>query len=118
MSRLIIPYNFFILIFCVGTALLMFASSHRVDTGFLIANTSSLVVFPLTAYFLNRVYSEGKQPVLTITLLVLTACILLYYIRDFMFNSVDGISTIILFPLVVLLLSILFIVNIFLKSKA
>lgn len=118
MSRLIIPYNVLIVVFCIGTTLLLLSSPHHVDTGFLIANTASLIIFPLTAYFLHKVYSKNKHPVLTITLLVLTACILLYYIRDFLFNSIDGISTIILFPFTVLLLTILFIVNIFMKRKA
>jgi hypothetical protein len=118
MNRLIIPYNVLIVVFCIGTTLLLLSSPHHVDTDFLIVNTASLIIFPLTAYFLNKVYSKNKQRVLAITLLVLTGCILLYYIKDFLFNNADGISMIIVFPLAILLLTILFIVNISMKRKA
>jgi SNF family Na+-dependent transporter len=117
MSRLIIPYNVLLVVFCVGTTLLLLSSPHHVDTDFLIVNTASLVIFPLTAYFLNKTYSSNRKSGLTITLLLLTSCILFYYIRDFLFDSVDGISTIILLPFTVLFLTILFVVNIFIRRK-
>jgi len=118
MSRLIIPYNVLIVIFCIGTTLLLLSSPHHVNTDFLIVNTASLIIFPATAYSLNKTYSNNKRSALTITLLALTAGVLLYYIGDFLFNNVDGISMIILIPLAVLLLTILFIVNVFSKRKA
>ena len=118
MGRLIIPYNVLIVVFCVGTTLLLLSSPHHVDTDFLIVNTASLIIFPSTAYFLNKTYSNNKHSALTIILLVLTVGVLLYYIKDFLLNSDEGISTITLFPLVVLLLTILFIANIFMRRKA
>jgi hypothetical protein len=118
MRRLIIPYNVLIIVFCFGTTFLLLSSPHHVDTDYLIVNSVSLVIFPLTAFFLNKTYSDNKRSGLTIALLVLTSSILLYYIgEDFLFNSVDEISTITLFPIVVLLLTVLFIVNLFIRKK-
>ena len=118
MSRLIIPYSVLIIIFCLGSTLLLLGSPHHVDIQFLGATTASLIFFPLTAYFLRKSYSAGKKVSLTIFLLFLTGCILLYYTSDFLFNSIGGISSIILFPFAVLLLTILFIINLLIRRKA
>jgi hypothetical protein len=117
MNRLIIPYSILIIVLCFGTTLLILSSPHHVDTDLLVINTASLVIFPLTVYFLNKTYFKSKQVVLTLILLTLTGCIQLYYIRD-LFNDENGISSIILLPLAVLLLTLLFLKNIFAREKA
>lgn len=115
MSRLIIPYNLLIIFFCVSSTLLLLSSPHHVDKEFLIANTSALIVFPLTAYFLSQTYRKNRWTKTSVLLLVLTCCITFYYINDLVFNSIDKVSSIVLYPIIIVLLSIIFIVNILLK---
>lgn len=117
MSRLIIPYGILVILFCLGSTLLLLSSPHHVDIEFLIANTASLIIFPLTTYSLRKAYTLGKKTNITILLLFSVVCILSYYINDLIFNSVDGISSIILFPFTILVLTLLFIVNILRRRK-
>lgn len=112
MSRLIIPYNLLIIVFCIGSTLLLLGSPHHVDKEFLIANTSALIVFPLTAYALRQTYRKSRWTVTSIILLALTCCITFYYINDLAFNATDGVSTIIIYPAIIVALSISFIANI------
>jgi hypothetical protein len=116
MRRLIIPYNILIIIFCLGTTLLFLSSSHHIDIEFHIVNTASLIVFPLTAYFLEVSYNSGKRINLAVSLLIMTLCILLYYIRDLIINNDGDTSEIIIYPVIVALISIIFIVKL-LKEK-
>lgn len=116
MSRLIIPYNLLIIVFCFGSTLLLLGSPHDVDKEFLIANTLALIVFPLTAYSLRQTYRKSRWIVVSIILLVVTCGITFYYINDLTFNGVDGVSSIIVYPAIIVVLSIAFIINIiFLK---
>ena len=112
MSRLIIPYNILIIVFCLGSTLLLLGSPHHVDKEFLIANTSALIIFPLTAYSLRQTYHRNRWTVASIILLAVTCGITFYYINDLAFNGVDGISSIILYPAIIVVLSIAFIANI------
>lgn len=112
MNRLIIPYNLLIIIFCLGSTLLLLGSPHHVDKEFLIANFSALIIFPLTAYFLRQTYHRSRWTVVTIILLVVTCGITFYYINDLAINAVDGISSIIVYPAIIVVLSIGFIANI------
>lgn len=108
MKYLIIPYSIFIIIFGLFTTLLMLASSHHVDKDFLIINLSSLVVFPLTAYFLST--NTGSQPKtnkLTLFLLSLTAIIFIYYTYD-LFKNESEISWFSYLPLAALILTLAF----------
>ena len=112
MSRLVIPYGILIIIFSLGSTLVLLSSPHHVDIEFLIANNASLIIFPLTAYSLRKADTLGNKTTVTILLLFAVICILFYYIHDLIFNSVDGISSIILFPFTILVLTLLFIANI------
>lgn len=112
MSRLIIPYNLLIIVFCFGSTLLLLGSPHHVDKEFLIANTSALIIFPFTAFSLGQTYRKSRWTVTSIILLAMTCCITFYYIIDFAFNATDGVSSIIIYPAIVAALSISFIVNI------
>ena len=117
MSRLIIPYNLLIIVFCIGSTLLLLGSPHHVDKEFLIANTSALIVFPLTAYSLRLTYRKSRWTVASIILLAVTCGITLYYINDLAFNAIEGVSPIIIYPVIIVALSISFIANIFFKTK-
>lgn len=118
MRRLLIPYNFLIIVFCLGTTLLLLSSPHHVDTEFIIVNTASLIIFPLTAYYLKRTYSVSKKMTnWTILLIFLTGCIVIYYICDLATNEIDGIQSIILFPIIVLLITALFVIDLLKKRR-
>lgn len=112
MSRLIIPYNLLIIVFCLGSTLLLLGSPHHVDKEFLITNTLALIVFPLTAYSLRLTYRKSRWTVASIILLTVTCSITFYYIHDLAFNAIDGVSSIIIYPTIIVALSILFIANI------
>ena len=116
MKHLIILYTIFLLIFCFGTTLLLLSSPHHVDKEFLILNTSSLVIFPITAFSLFKIYRNNKAKSfdITILLLAITAIIFGYYIQDFLkdINTSSGIKAIILFPICLLILTIIFAINI------
>jgi len=108
MTRLIIPYSIFIIVFGLFTTLLLLASPHHVDKDFLVVNVSSLVVLPLTSYFLYKLYDgTTKNKALTVFLLLLTAIIFIYYTHD-LFKDADDISWFSFVPLVALILTILF----------
>lgn len=112
MRRLIIPYNLLITVFCLGSTLLLVGSPHHVDKEFLIANTSALIVFPLTTFSLRQTYRKSRWTVTSIILLAVTCCITFYYINDLAFNAIGGASSIIIYPVIVAALSISFIANI------
>jgi hypothetical protein len=112
MTRLIIPYSIFIIPFQQLTTFLLLSSSHHVDKDFLVINFSSLVIFPLTAYFLYKnANSWTKSNSLTIFLLILTGIIFTYYTHDF-FKDIESIYEITWFtfvPLMALILTLVFI---------
>ena len=108
MTRFIIPYTIFIIVFVLFTTLLLLASSHHVDKDFLVVNVSSLIVLPLTGYFLHKFFSgTTKNKALTVFLLFLTAVIFTYYTYDLFKNS-DDISWFSFVPLVALILTLSF----------
>ena len=110
MTRLIIPYSILLIGFGLLTTLLLLASSHQVDKDFLVINFSSLVVFPLTAYFLfKNANSRTKTNGLTILFLSLTAIIFIYYTYDFFKNESD-ITWFSFVPLAALILTLAFLV--------
>jgi hypothetical protein len=111
MTRLIIPYNILIMSFGLVTTFLLLASSHHVDKDFLVVNTSSLVVFPSTAYFLfKNANSWTKTNGLTILLLSLTAIIFSYYTYDF-FKYASDITWFSFVPLTALILTLIFLAS-------
>jgi hypothetical protein len=108
MTRLIIPYCLLIIGFGLFTTLLFLGSAHNVDKDFLVVNISSLIVLPLTGYFLYKFYNGAtKNKGLTIVLLLLTAVIFTYYTYDLFINS-DNISWFSFLPLTALILTLLF----------
>ncbi len=108
MTRLIIPYSILIIAFGLATTFLLLASSHHVDKDFLVVNTSSLVVFPFTAYFLfKNANTWTKTKGLTILLLSLTAIIFTYYTYDF-FKYASDITWFSFVPLIALILTLFF----------
>lgn len=110
MTRLVIPYSVLIIAFGLLTTFLLLASSHHVDTDFLVINTSSLIVFPLTAYFLfKNANNWTKTNSLTILLLSLTAIIFTYYTYDF-FKYGSDITWFSFVPLAALILTLVFLV--------
>lgn len=100
---------------------MLFGSPHQVDSSFLVANTASLIIFPLTAYLLRKSYSNSKDLgftiQLTILLLVATCGIFTYYTFDFAWNTEEGTSSIIWLPIIVSILAIVFIVNLVTKLR-
>jgi Na+/proline symporter len=112
MNRLINLYNLLIIVFCLGSTLLLLGSPHHVDNEFLIATTSALIVFPLTAYSLRQTYRKSRWRIASIILLAVTCGITFYYINDLAFNGVDRVSSIIVYPAIIIVLSIAFIANI------
>ena len=108
MTRLIIPYNIFIIVFGLFTTLLLLASPHHVDKDFLVVNISSLIVLPLTGYFLYKLsIGKTKNKGLTIFLLSLTAIIFIYYTHD-LFKDSNDISLFSFVPLAALILTLFF----------
>lgn len=117
MTRLIIPYSILIIVFELITTLLLLASPHHVDNDFLFVNVSSLIVLPLTGYFLFKFYnSSTKNKSLTIFLLLSTAGIFSYYTYDF-FKGSDDISWFSFVPLAALVLTLLFLFQAFQKKQ-
>ena len=111
MTRLIIPYSILIIAFGLVTTFLLLASSHHVDKDFLVVNTSSLLVFPLTAYFLFKNANRGANNFgLTILLLSMTAIIFTYYTYDF-FKYASDITWFSFVPLTALILTLVFLVS-------
>lgn len=107
-NRLIIPYSILIIAFGLLTTMAFLASPHHVDKDFLVAEIASLIVLPLTPYFLYS-HSNGKtkNKSLTIFLLSLAAIIFIYFSYDLFKNS-DDISWFSFVPLIALLLTLLF----------
>lgn len=117
MSRFIVPYNVLLIIFSLGSTLLLLGSPHQVDRAFLITNTASLFIFPLTAYFLYKFYAASKKANLLILLLLLTVFILFYYLWDLVVHGSSGIDPIIFYPILLLLLTVLFIYGLVAKRR-
>jgi hypothetical protein len=118
MTRLIIPYSIFIIVFGLFTTLLLLASPHHVDKDFLVVNVSSLIVLPLTGYFLYKLYNGAtKNKGMTIFLLLLTAVIFTYHTYDLFKNS-DDISWFSFLPLAALILTLLFLFQTAQKRQA
>jgi hypothetical protein len=121
MRYLVIPYIFSLLFLCLITAGLI--SIQLDDTGHatpLLLNVaiSSWIILPLTCVILRKVYKHQRQKfkVLSLCLLSLTALIQLYYITFL----ADGysIDPAIIYPAIVLTLTVGFIVNIYGKESA
>jgi hypothetical protein len=108
MTRFITPYSILLIAFGLLTTFLLLASGHHVDKDFLVINSTSLVVFPLTAYFLRKnANSWTKTNGLTILLLSLTAIIFIYYTYDF-FKNVSDITWFSFVPLTALIFTLIF----------
>lgn len=118
MTRLIIPFSILIIVFGLVTTFLLLASSHHVDKDFLVVNTSSLLVFPLTAYFLfKNANSWTKTNGLTILLLSMTAILFTYYTYDF-FRYASDITWFSYVPLTALILTLVFLASTIQKRQA
>ncbi len=88
MTRFIILYSVFIIVFGLFTTLLLLASPHHVDRDFLIIDILSLFVLPLTVrYLYNYSKDKAKSNGLIKLFLLLTGMIFTYYTYDVLKNS-------------------------------
>ena len=120
MKFLLILYSLFLIVFSLFITFLLFSSSHHIDTDFLIIHLSSILIFLLTIYYLNKtVNGNAKYKNPNVLTLVFTGIVFIYYSQD-IFKDIKSISDLNWFtflPLLGLGLTLYFIFIVIKKNK-
>lgn len=116
MKILAIFYSMFLILFCLKTTFLILGTAHQVDFSFSIINILSVIIFVLTSYALYKFYYSNKNQTALLILLSFVVLTFGYYTYD-IFSKRDAKNIFAFQPLIGLLFSLLFLLNISFKKN-